>query len=64
MKHRVAIILKIIGIVLVLGAVAYNISDGNQKAVFGLLLIVGIILIMTGRITDRISNGSNDDDED
>ena len=64
MKNKITVILKIIGVLLVLGAVAYDLMYKNaQISVYWTMLIAGIAAILAGRIGERINVNNHSEDE-
>lgn len=64
MKNKITVILKIIGVLLVLGAVAYDLMYKNaQISVYWTMLIAGIAAIFAGRIGERITVNNHSEDE-
>ena len=64
MKYKITVILKIVGVLLVLGAVAYDLLYKNaQVSVYWIMLIAGIAAILAGRIGERITVNNHDEDE-
>ncbi len=64
MKNKITVILKIIGVLLVLGAVAYDLMYKNaQISVYWTMLIAGIAAILAGRIGERITVNNHSEDE-
>ncbi len=64
MKNKITAVLKILGVLLVLGAVAYDLLYTNARSsVYWIMLVIGIISIFAGRIMERITLNSGEEDE-
>ncbi|MDE6148930.1 MAG: hypothetical protein K2F81_02395 [Ruminococcus sp.] len=64
MKSKVSVILKILGVLLVLGSVAYDLLYNNpQTTIYWIMLVIGIISILAGRIIERVTLNDYTDNE-
>lgn len=64
MKNKITAVLKILGILLVLGAVAYDLLYKDpQTEIYWIMLIIGIISILSGRIIERVALNDYNDNE-
>lgn len=61
MKNKIVFILKIIGVISVLGSVAYDLlADSVNRTAYWAMLAGGIIVILVARIAGSISADYND----